>query len=259
MARMVTGDPVSGRPDQEEQQFLAAGVGAALRSLRRAQGLSVRDLERRSGVNRSTISRIERGLRRPRASVLGWIAWGAAGPDKADAVKQALCDAAGDSLISESRWSERAHARKAWRRLVAGGMEVPAWMVAPHAVAVLGGVMPDRIGELRQAQERARAGDDMMPGHMRTNLEALHLGDELDRATFRELRSIGRAMAAEDKAARKRADRKRRRGYRARLGLAGTDTRRPVRVPSGISPEEQAMYRDLIRFDRAASVAARLR
>jgi transcriptional regulator with XRE-family HTH domain len=255
MARMVTGDPVSGRPDQDEQAYLAAGVGAALRSLRRAQGLSLRDLERRSGVNRSTISRLEHGLRRPRPSTLGWLAWAAAGPDKADAVKQALCSAAGDSLVLESRWSERAHARRAWRRLVAGGMEIPAWMIAPYVVQVLGGVMPDRLPELRAAQERARAGDDLMPEHMRANLEALFLGDELDRATPHQLRSIGRAMAAEDNAAKKRAARKRRRELRARLGLAGADIRRPVRVPR----EEREMYAQLMAFDRAAYAAARLR
>jgi hypothetical protein len=132
-------------------------------------------------------------------------------------------------------------------------------MVARHAVVVLGGVMPDRLGELRAAQERARAGDDMVPEHARTNLEALFLGDELDRATLHELRSIGRGMAAEDKAARKRADRKRRREQRARLGLAGADIRRPVRFPRGLPEADRVAYELAIAFRRASPSPARRR
>ena len=117
MVRLQTGEKISGRPDQEEQQRLAETIGARLRELRLDYGLSVRDLERRSGVNRSTISRLERGLRRPRMSVLGWLAWGLTAPDNAEPVKQDLISVAGDLVIAESRWSERSHARRAWRQL----------------------------------------------------------------------------------------------------------------------------------------------
>lgn len=258
MVRQVSGERISGRPDQEEQQRLAAGLGSRLRALRRELGLSVRDVERQSGVSRATISFLERGLRRPRPSTLGWLAWALAGPGNAEAVKRALCDLAGDSLVAESRWSERAHARQAWKRLQIGGMELPGWLVAPYAVTVLGEVMPERLGELRQAQEGARAGNVPWPESMTGSLEALRLADELDQATLYELRNIGRGMAAADKAAKERAARKRRRELRARLGLTGTDTRRPVRVPRGIPPEEHDMFRQLIMLDRSASIAARL-
>jgi len=257
LVRQVTGDRISGRPDQEEQARLAATVGAALRAVRRERGLSLRDLERRSGVNRSTITRLERGLRRPRASVLGWLAWGLVGPDNAEQVKNGLCSAAGESLVAESRWSERSHARRAWRRVQAGGMEVPGWMVAPYAVAVLGGVAPDRMGELRTVQERAQAGNISVPEHMTANVEVLYLGSELDRATPAELRKIGRGMLAEDKAAKERAARKRRRELRAQLGLSGTDGRRPVRIPRGLPPEERAMLVRLAALDQPASRAER--
>ena len=259
MIRMESGDRISGRPDQEEQEYLAAGVGAQLRALRKERGLSLRDVERRSGVNRSMISRLERGLRRPRASTLGWLSWGIAGPDGAEGVKAGLCAAAGDSLVAESRWSERSHARRAWRRLQEGGMELPGWLLAPYAVSIVGAVAPGHLGEARRAQDMARAGNVPWPDHMTGSVEALRLGGELDRATPYELARIGHAMLAEAKAARRRAARKRRREYRARLGLAGTDTRRPVRVPSGIPPEERALYRDLIALNRSLSIAARLR
>src|SRR5882724_2888447 len=59
LVRQVTGERISGRPDQEEQQQLAATVGAALHQLRLAQRLSIRDLERRSGVSRQMVSLLE--------------------------------------------------------------------------------------------------------------------------------------------------------------------------------------------------------
>lgn len=259
LVRLVTGDKISGRPDQDEQQHLAATLGARLRELRREHGLSIRELERRSGVSRQMVSLLEHGQRRPRPSVLGWLAWGLAGPDGAEAVKRELCDVAGDSLVAESRWSERSHARRAWRQLQAGGMELPACMAAPYAVAILGEVMRDRIDDLRKAQEGARAGKLPWPESITGSIEALLLADQLDRATLHELRNIGRGMARDDKAAKHRAARKRRRELRAALGLTGTDPRRPVRIPRGIPQEEHAMYEALIMLERSSSIAARLR
>jgi DNA-binding XRE family transcriptional regulator len=257
MVRQMSGERISGRPDPEEQKHLAAGIGATLRALRREHGLSVRDLERRSGVSRATISRLERGLRRPRASTIGWLAWGLVGADHAAGVKTGLCAAAGDSLVAESRWSERTHARRAWQRLQMGSLEPPGWMVAPYCVIMLGDVMPDRLEELRNAQESARAGDVPWPEH--TTLEALHLGNELDSATWSELRTVGRGMVAEDRAAQARAARKKRRELRAQLGLTGTDTRRPIRVPRGLPPEEREIFQRLAVLEQATSAAARFR
>jgi Helix-turn-helix len=259
MVRLVSGERISGRPDREEQEFLAAGVGAALRALRREHGLSIRDLERQSGVTRVMISYLERGLRRPRASVLGWLAWGLVGPDRAEGVKAALCNAAGTALVAESRWSERSHARRAWRQLQAGALQPPGWMIAPYAVAVLGEVMPDRIGELRQVQDRARSADAPCPEPGGLSAEALLLADEFDRATPYELRKIGQAMAAEDKAAKKRAARKRNREVRARLGLTGTDTRRPVGIPAGIPESDREVYEMAIALRRMSPRPVRRR
>ncbi len=112
--------PVTGRPDVVEQDQIASGVGALLKSLRAAQGMSLRDLEKRSGIARSTISRLERGLRRPRCATLGWLAWGLA-PDDPAAVEEQLAQAAADSLIAESRWSQRSRNRHAERALLAAG------------------------------------------------------------------------------------------------------------------------------------------
>lgn len=70
-------------------------------------------------------------------------------------------------------------------------------------------------------------------------MEAFCLATELDQATAHELRNIGRGMAAEDKAAKARAARKRRRELRARLGLTGIDALRPLRIPCDIPPEER--------------------
>ena len=63
---------------------------ARLRELRAEYKLSIRDLERRSGVSRSTISLLEHGLRRPRESTLGWLAVGLTGMDGAEPVKQEI-------------------------------------------------------------------------------------------------------------------------------------------------------------------------
>jgi len=256
---MVTGDKISGRPDLEEQQQLAATVGARLRELRSERGLSIRDLERRSGVSRQMVSLLEHGQRRPRASVLGWLAWGVAGPDGAEAVKAELCNAAGDSLVAESRWSERTHARRAWRQMQAGGMELPHWLAAPYAVAILGGVLPDEMDRLRMAQEAARAGKVPWPESMTGNTEALLLADELDRGNLHELRNIGRGIVAADKARRAREGRRRNRELRARLGLTGTDARRPVRIPRGIPADEREMYMNLIQLKRSTDHLTRYR
>lgn len=242
MVRLQTGEKISGRPDQEEQQRLAETIGARLRELRLEYGLSVRDLERRSGVNRSTISRLERGLRRPRMSVLGWLAWGLAGPDNAEPVKQDMVNAAGDLIVAESRWSERTHARHAWQQLLTGGLKLPPQIAAPYVVAILGRVLPDEMDKLRQVQDAARSGEVPWPPHLTGSTEALLLAAELDKASLSELRLIGRGIMAEEKAARERAARKRVRQLRAEQGLTGVRKPRPRHVPWK-PPEHTRRYR----------------
>ena len=258
MIRQQSGAPISGRPDEHEQRQLAETIGARLRELRGEFKLSIRDLERRSGVSRSTISLLEHGLRRPRESMLGWLAAGLAGLDGAEPVKQDLVIVAGDLTVAESRWSERSHARRAWRQVQAGGILLPTWLAAPYAVAILGGVLPDEMAKLRQAQEAARAGGLPWPEHAIGSREAFHLATELDQANLHELRNIGRGIVAADKAAKQRTARKRHRELRARMGLTGTDSRRPVRIPRGIPPEERAIYEQMIMLSRSSSAAARL-
>lgn len=259
MIRQQSGARVTGRPDEAEQQQLAATIGARIREYRRRNELSLRDLERRSGVNRSTISRLERGLRRPRPSMLGWLAWGLAGPEGAEVVREDLCRAAGPLMVADSQWSARAHARSAWQRLQAGGMELPSWLVAPHAVAMLGHVLPGRIDDLRKAQQGARSGQVPWPDWGIRSMEVFYLSREIDEATVVEYRRVGSAMAAADKANAARARRRRKRELRAAAGLTGTDTRRPVRIPQGIPAEERNLLEQLARLDRESSIAARSR
>ena len=216
----------TGRPDDFEREQIAATVGARLRELRAQFSLSLRDVERRSGVNRSTISRVERGLRRPRASMLGWLAWGIAGPDGAGPVKAELCEAAGISLICESRWSERSHDRHAWRALLAGGLPLAPWLAQPWMADVFGAVMPNRLDDLRRVQEAARRGEGLpWPEHV--SAEALWVADMLDGASRHELAAIGRGVVSQDKATAARARRKRAIELRAELGLTGWKRPRP--------------------------------
>ncbi len=245
MVRSVSGRPVTGRPDPLEQQQIADGAGALLRQLRRALGMGLRDLERRSGVNRSTISRIERGLRRPRRSVLGWIAWGL-DADNVTAVKAQLCAAAGDSLVAESRWSERMHARKAARQLARGGMPCPLPLLAPYAVAALGGMFPEEGDRLRQAQELARRGGVPWPEGLQSSVEALAVAGVLGTATRRELAVIGRSAAeSNDYAALKeRRGRERRRRAAEREEFAAARHGRGARGrQDALTRQAEALFR----------------
>ena len=109
------------------------------------------------------ISRLERGLRRPRASTLGWLSWGIVGPDNADAVKMRLCATAGIGLTAESRWSERGH-----RGAPGGGSRRAVWSCPAgcsrrNAMNIVGTVAPEHLGEARKVQEMARAGNVPWP------------------------------------------------------------------------------------------------
>ena len=182
--------PVTGRPEAAEQEQIAGSVGALLQQLRGERRMSLRDLEARSSVARSTISRVERGLRRPRRSMLGWLAWGL-DADNVVPLTQQLADAAGDSLIADSRWSARTHARHAVDALYRGTLPVPLILLAPRAVDALSGVFPDEIDRLRQLQ--ARAGELPWPPGLVSSPEALAIGDELMRMPRGKLAAVGRA------------------------------------------------------------------
>jgi transcriptional regulator with XRE-family HTH domain len=232
MVRVMGSPPVApgGRPLDAERDQIAATVGSRLRELRREYGLSLRDLERRSGVTRSTISRVERGLRRPRPSLLGWLAWGL-NPDLSAVLRRELCGAAGMSLIAESRWSERAHGRRAWRAVLAGQMPLPAWLAGPYSAAIFGDVLPDQLDMLTKAQEAAQSGALPWPEGARGTPEVLYLGNELLNAPAAELRAIGRAYVSSDRVQRARSRRRQVRERNAALGLTGQSRSRPPWIP----------------------------
>ncbi|MGI8452131.1 MAG: helix-turn-helix domain-containing protein [Streptosporangiaceae bacterium] len=255
MVRSQTLSPAIGRPPDFEQAEIAAMLGARLRELRAEYGLGLRQLERRSGVNRATISRLEHGLRRPRASVLGWIAWGF-DPDQVDVIKAGLSAAAGASLIIESRWSERAHARRAYRALLSGDLALPPWLVADQAVAVFGPITREEEtrAALRTLQERARSGGVPWPEGAAHSGEALHLGNELAGASWRELALIGQGqMRARSRAFTLEANR-RRHDLRVSLGLAGplAQSVRSSRILRQIPPEERPLIEAALMARRAA-------
>ncbi len=190
VVRCVNGVPVTGRPPDFEQELIAAGVGKLVREMRIAGEMSTLDMERRSGVARSTISRLERGQRRPRRSTLAWLAW-AIDCENVVPLTRELCDAAGPSLIAESPWSERTHKRHALRNL-GDGLPVPAVLLAPYAVAALGGLYPDAIDRLHQAQVAARRGDLPWPPGLIGSGEAVAIADHLMYLTSGNLAKIGR-------------------------------------------------------------------
>jgi transcriptional regulator with XRE-family HTH domain len=222
--------PVTGRPEAAEQEQIAGSVGALLQQLRGERRMSLRDLEARSGVARSTISRVERGLRRPRRSMLGWLAWGLDAENVVPLTRQ-LAEAAGDSLIADSRWSARTHARHAADALYRGTLPVPLILLAPRAVDALSGVLPDEIERLRQVQAHAR--DLPWPPGLEGSPEALAVMDALAGIPRHKLAAIGRAAvkindfgAMKDRQRRERERKaeerevfRRNGGYRARLKM----------------------------------------
>jgi hypothetical protein len=119
--------------------------------------------------------------------------------------------------------------RHARRALLAGTMPVALPLMGPHAVAMLGRVLPDDIDRIQEAQALARSGVPWPPG-LEGSAEALFIGNELLNATPGELEFIGRAaVRINDYAALKvqrTHDRKRRAQLRAELAAA----RRPRRV-----------------------------
>jgi transcriptional regulator with XRE-family HTH domain len=120
----------TGTPDADEQRELAATVGALVRAVRTASGLSQAALADRMGAACSTVERLEAGQRRPTASLLASVVVAAGRtspprpPDRqaeARTVAQ-LLDAAGVSLVADTpgglrRRERRLHeAGKRWAR-----------------------------------------------------------------------------------------------------------------------------------------------
>ncbi len=105
-------------------------------------------------------------------------------------------------------------------------MPVPLPLIAPHAVAMLGGLLPGDLPRLRQAEQLARSGSVIWPPGLVGSVEALAVADVLANATPRQLDTIGRgAVTANDYQAL--ADRRRRtRPRRAAERAAYMESRR---------------------------------
>lgn len=88
-------------PAEQEVSALRAGLGEALRAARQRRGWTLAELGRRSGVPARHISRLERGLRRPRPDCLRPVAR-ALEPERFEEFAAELELAAGDSLRRDS-------------------------------------------------------------------------------------------------------------------------------------------------------------
>ncbi|ACZ84841.1 helix-turn-helix domain-containing protein [Streptosporangium roseum] len=102
------------KPDDVERERLAATLGALLRSMRAERALSTRVLAVRSTVARSTITRLERGERRPRPAVLAAIAYGLDHTNPGP-LAELLQAAAGESLRPDTPQGVRRRSRRLGR------------------------------------------------------------------------------------------------------------------------------------------------
>lgn len=121
----ATGRAMHNRPSPDEREQLARTLGATLRTLREAHGMGTRRLAERAACARSTVTRLERGERRPRASLLAHLAY-AMNPDDPEPLREVLIAAAGRSLVPESEWSERRRLRAINAGVLAGRVQLPS-------------------------------------------------------------------------------------------------------------------------------------
>jgi transcriptional regulator with XRE-family HTH domain len=115
-----------GVPGPGEQRLLASSLGVALQDLRGQVGMSQRLLAARSGVHRTTVERVELGVRRPSGALLRALSVGLtrtipSGDLEADWFLERLAAAAGGSLVVDTEGGVRrrrrrlAEAGKRWR------------------------------------------------------------------------------------------------------------------------------------------------
>jgi hypothetical protein len=144
--------------------------------------------------------------------MLGWLAWGLDAENIVPLTQQ-LADAAGDSLIADSRWSARTHARHAADALMRGTLPVPLILLAPRAVDALGGLLPGDLGRLRQLQEHAH--ELPWPPGLEGSPEALAIMDELMYMPRGKLAAVGRAAVRVNDYQALQAQRRRERARKA--------------------------------------------
>jgi len=123
-----------GVPSPEVRERLATGFGATLRAEREAVGLSGRALGRRALVGSGTVSRLERGWRRPRPVTLVGLSVGLDPADPAP-VRERLRAAAGDDLVPDTEAGLRRRQRAEMEAWQAGRYPLPARLGHRLAVA----------------------------------------------------------------------------------------------------------------------------
>ena len=101
-------------PGAEVPQLEA--LGARVRQLREAAGLSRRKLADQAAVDKSTIERIEKGIRRTRRSTLERIVAGLVAEVEQPVVLEELVALAGPALAPESAYRDRVDRRRAGRQ-----------------------------------------------------------------------------------------------------------------------------------------------
>ncbi|WP_198145393.1 helix-turn-helix domain-containing protein [Frankia sp. EAN1pec] len=146
------------RVPPDERAYLRAGVGSRLEAARRAAGLSRLALARRVGCSAGLVRHLERGTCRPREAAVRWLAY-ALEPDDPAPLREALLQAAGDSLRPDTSGTARAWTRRCEHAFLAGHWPVPsdvAQAIAAHQAAAAANrealAILDRPGAMRSVR-----------------------------------------------------------------------------------------------------------
>jgi transcriptional regulator with XRE-family HTH domain len=144
-----------------DQPAGVAAVAALARSLRLEAGLSTRLLAARSGLARSTITRLEAGQLRPRRSMLAVLAVGLDPGRPRELLDQLAAAAAGDMAEDTPGW-RRYRRRRVGRALRSGALPLPAEVArrirmhraADEALRQVAALQrqPDFMGDLKVAE-----------------------------------------------------------------------------------------------------------
>lgn len=115
----------NGEVGAEERQRLAAGFGADLRKMRKANKLTQEKLGDLAGLRGDSLGRLERGQRRPTVDVIKSLVRVLVSKDEREAVEQALAASAGESLREGNERKKRAKENK-HRKVALAKMEETA-------------------------------------------------------------------------------------------------------------------------------------
>ncbi|WP_369045152.1 helix-turn-helix transcriptional regulator [Sinomonas sp. P10A9] len=121
------GRDLRGRTGDEEQARLAAGLGAELRRLRHAHGLTQQRLGDLAGIGRWHVSHLELGKRRPSVDALAALARVLGSPLAHEGLLDHLADLTGDSLRATVPRKRRRPTNKHRLQAVAQLEQQTAW------------------------------------------------------------------------------------------------------------------------------------